>query len=144
MALKLSALRIGRTLFRRKSQSYSHTCTKFGSNRAPRRYILNNIFYAPWRYITHSSADLHTVTSSHWRLPSNSNNLISSTMWIIQIPCLSHQPPCEIYIIHTQDLTHTYSNIFLKLVVCILLRVLGQVQGFRLTQHVYISAWRWS
>jgi hypothetical protein len=25
--------------------------------------------------------------------------------------------------------------IFLKLVVCILLRVLGQVQGFRLTQH---------
>jgi hypothetical protein len=24
---------------------------------------------------------------------------------------------------------------FLKLVVCILLRVLGQVQGFRLTQH---------
>jgi hypothetical protein len=26
-------------------------------------------------------------------------------------------------------------SIFLKLVVCILLRVLGQVQGFRLTQH---------
>jgi hypothetical protein len=22
-------------------------------------------FYTPWRYITHSSADLHTVTSSH-------------------------------------------------------------------------------
>jgi hypothetical protein len=22
-------------------------------------------FYAPWRYVTHSSADLHTVTSSH-------------------------------------------------------------------------------
>jgi hypothetical protein len=22
-------------------------------------------FYAPWRYITHSSADLYTVTSSH-------------------------------------------------------------------------------
>jgi hypothetical protein len=22
-------------------------------------------FYAPWRYITHMSADLHTVTSSH-------------------------------------------------------------------------------
>jgi hypothetical protein len=26
-------------------------------------------------------------------------------------------------------------NLFLKVVVCILLRVLGQVQGFRLTQH---------
>jgi hypothetical protein len=40
-------------------------CTKFGWNCAPRRYILNNNFYAPWRYITSSSADLHTVTSSH-------------------------------------------------------------------------------
>jgi hypothetical protein len=28
-------------------------------------------------------------------------------------------------------------NITLKLVVCILLRVLGQVQGFRLTQHCF-------
>jgi hypothetical protein len=28
----------------------------------------------------------------------------------------------------------TYTSI-LKLVVCVLLRVLGQVQGFRLTQH---------
>jgi hypothetical protein len=27
------------------------------------------------------------------------------------------------------------NKIILKLVVCILLRVLGQVQGFRLTQH---------
>jgi hypothetical protein len=47
------------------SQSYSHMCTNSGWNRAPRRYILNNNLYAPWRYITHSSADLHTVTSSH-------------------------------------------------------------------------------
>jgi hypothetical protein len=28
-------------------------------------------------------------------------------------------------------------NTVLKLVVCILLRVLGQVQGFRLTQHCF-------
>jgi hypothetical protein len=28
-----------------------------------------------------------------------------------------------------------YNNLILKLVVCILLRVLGQVEGFRLTQH---------
>jgi hypothetical protein len=27
--------------------------------------ILNNNFYAPWRYITHTSADLHTVKFSH-------------------------------------------------------------------------------
>jgi hypothetical protein len=29
------------------------------------------------------------------------------------------------------------TNVNLKLVVCILLRVLGQVQGFRLTQHYF-------
>jgi hypothetical protein len=29
------------------------------------------------------------------------------------------------------------SSFVLKLVVCILLRVLGQVQGFRLTQHCF-------
>jgi hypothetical protein len=34
------------------SQSYSHMCTEFDWNRAPRQYILNNNFYAPWRYIT--------------------------------------------------------------------------------------------
>jgi hypothetical protein len=33
-------------------------------------------------------------------------------------------------------MSHTYHcDIILKLVVCILLRVLGQVEGFRLTQH---------
>jgi hypothetical protein len=38
------------------------------------------------------------------------------------------------YVWHTIAYYLTFTNI-LKLVVCILLRVLGQVQGFRLTQH---------
>jgi hypothetical protein len=33
------------------------------------------------------------------------------------------------------DIVYVYIYNILKLVVCILLRVLGQVQGFRLTQH---------
>jgi hypothetical protein len=100
------------------SQSYSHMCTKFDWNRAPRRYIFNNNFYAPWRYIilispslpgylfmqscSHISVQYPTVNSFTFhvtkqlslpricfrRLPSKSNNLISSTMWIIEIPCL--------------------------------------------------------
>jgi hypothetical protein len=40
-------------------------------------------------------------------------------------------------------LTVDFTSPWLKLVVCILLRVLGQVQGFRLTQHwfeYFISA----
>jgi hypothetical protein len=35
----------------------------------------------------------------------------------------------------THPVLYKHSFILLKLVVCILLRVLGQVQGFRLTQH---------
>jgi hypothetical protein len=35
-------------------------------------------------------------------------------MWIIQIPCLTHHPPCGIYIKH-KILTHTYSNVCTKL-----------------------------
>jgi hypothetical protein len=42
----------------------------------------------------------------------------------------------------TQSSTTSHSKfdlnaLILKLVVCILLRVLGQVQGFRLTQHCF-------
>jgi hypothetical protein len=47
----------------------------FGTNLFPSHIVLYLIvicvpsladnFYAPWRYITHSSADLHTVRSSH-------------------------------------------------------------------------------
>jgi hypothetical protein len=35
----------------------------------------------------------------------------------------------------TYTILGLYNQLILKLVVCILLRVLGQVQGFRLTQH---------
>jgi hypothetical protein len=43
--------------------------------------------------------------------------------------------PCNCYGKVDKKVKCTQCNAILKLVVCILLRVLGQVQGFRLTQH---------
>jgi hypothetical protein len=92
------------------SQSYSHMCTKFGwqlLRSLAVHYPLvgwstNCYFFAltmclrGYVWPTVASRDVITI-----RLPSNSNNFISSTTWIIQIPCLPHHPPCRIYIEHT-------------------------------------------
>jgi hypothetical protein len=49
-----------------------------------------------------------------------------------------YQEECYEYTCMLEHCCRKYElGIFLKLVVCILLRVLGQVQGFRLTQNCF-------
>jgi hypothetical protein len=53
-----------------------------------------------------------------------------------ETPCVCNSWPVQPVAWHHTELSEKLlSGDMLKLVVCILLRVLGQVQGFRLTQH---------
>jgi hypothetical protein len=87
---------------------------------------------------------LHPVacTRSGSGFPSNAT-LVWIFYSIITATCFGRMTIFKREYIHGCMLYAWLAFIILKVVVCILLRVLGQVQGFRWTQHCRMAIFRW-